>query len=94
MGDERAFSRRLRLWFGWRNLEHGSGEARVETFAVAEGKLEDAIVGGEDEDVARGVEDCGADLAVSKMLFNTGERFGVERVVDIAGDVVPDMAAV
>jgi len=32
----------------------------VQALAEAEGQLEDAIVRGEDEDVARGVEDGGA----------------------------------
>jgi len=66
----------------------------VETLAVTEGKLEDAIVRGEDEDVTGGVEDSGTDLAVRQMLFDVDAGLGVEGVVEIAGDVVPDMAAV
>jgi len=53
----------------------------VEAFAISEGKLEDAIVCGKDEDVARGVEDSRADLAVSQMLFDIGTGLGVERVI-------------
>jgi hypothetical protein len=66
----------------------------VEALAITDREFEDAVVCGEDEDVTRGVEDSGADLAVREMFFNVGAGLGVERVIEIAGDVVPDMAAV
>jgi hypothetical protein len=66
----------------------------VEALAVAEGKLEDAVIGGEDEDVARGVENGGADLAVFEVAFHVGASGFIKRVVEIAGNLVPDVAAV
>jgi len=66
----------------------------VQTFAVADWKLEDTIICCEDENVARGVEDRRADLAVRKMLFDIDACLRIQGVVEIAGDVVPDVAAV
>jgi hypothetical protein len=66
----------------------------VKTLAVAEWKLEDAVIGSEDEDIARGVEDGGADLAMLEVALHVGAYGFVERVVEIAGDLVPDVAAV
>jgi hypothetical protein len=66
----------------------------VETFAVAEWKLEDAVVGSEDEDVASGVEDGGADLTVLEVTLHIGACGFVESVIEIAGDLVPNVAAI
>src|ERR1700679_766131 len=65
----------------------------MEALAVTEGELVDAVVGGEDEDVARGVQDGRADLADLEMLLDGGQHFGVEGVVEIAGDLLPDVFA-
>jgi hypothetical protein len=66
----------------------------MKALAVAEGKLEDAIIGCKDEDIACGVEDCGADLAVFKMALDIGAGGSVEGIVEIAGDLVPDVTAI
>jgi hypothetical protein len=66
----------------------------VEALAVAEWKLEDAVIGGEDEDVACGIEDGGADFAVLEVALHVGACGFVEGIVQIAGDLVPDVAAV
>ena len=66
----------------------------MEALAVAKWQLEDAVVCGEDENVARGVEDGGADLAVLEMMLHVGACGFVEGVIQITGDLVPDVAAV
>jgi hypothetical protein len=66
----------------------------VEAFAITEGQLEDAIVSREDEDVSRGIEHCRADFAVFEVVLDVGARLDGKGVVQIAGDIVPDMAAV
>ena len=69
-------------------------EAGVQAFAVAYREFEGTVVAGEDQDVASGIEDGGADLAVGQVLFDVGTSQGVKGVVEIAGDIVPYMAAV
>jgi hypothetical protein len=69
-------------------------EAVVETRAVSDGELEDAFIGSEDEDVAGGIENSGADFAVLEVLLDHGAHFGGESVVEKAGDVIPDVFAV
>jgi hypothetical protein len=66
----------------------------VKSLAVAEWKLEDAVIGGKDEDVACGVEDSGADFAVLEMALHIGACGFIEGVIEIAGDLVPDVTAV
>jgi hypothetical protein len=65
----------------------------VEAFAVADGEFEGAIVGGEDEDVASGIEDGGTDLAVLEVQFDFAEEHRVELVIEIFRDVFPDLFA-
>jgi hypothetical protein len=70
-----------------------AGEAGVETIAEAGGKLEDAVVRGEDEDVSRGIEDGGTDLAVLEMPLDQFFGRWVQRIIQVVGDVVPDVFA-
>ena len=65
----------------------------METFAVAYRELEGAIVGGEDKDVAGGIEDGGADFAVLEMEFDFAEKQRIELVIEILGDVLPNRFA-
>jgi hypothetical protein len=48
----------------------------MESFAETDGELEDTIVCGEHKDVACGIENCRADLAVLQMPLNQFSRFG------------------
>ena len=66
----------------------------METLAIAEWELEDAIVRSEDEDVARGIEDGRANLAVGEVALDVCACGFVECVVQIAGDLVPDVTAI
>jgi len=65
----------------------------MKAIAEAEGQLEDAVVGGEDEDISRGVEDGRADLAVFEVVLHLFEGLGREGAIEVAGDVVPDVFA-
>jgi hypothetical protein len=66
----------------------------VQTFAIAHRQLEDALIGGEDKDVPRGVENGGANLAMLEMLLHELARFGREGVIEKFGDAIPDLFAV
>jgi len=68
-------------------------ETGVKALAEIEGQFEDTIVCHENDDVACGVDDGGADFAVSQMAFDIRTNLGIERVVDIFGDAVPNVAA-
>jgi len=65
--------------------------ACVQAFAIAHRQLEDALIGSQDEDVPRGIQDGGADLAVLEMLLHEFARFGREGVVEKFGDAIPDV---
>jgi hypothetical protein len=87
---------------GWRGLGFGGGgfraldyeaKAGVKAGAVAYGKLEGAIVGGEDEDVAGGIENGGARFAVLEVQFDFAEKQRIELVIEILGDVFPNVFA-
>ena len=69
------------------------GEARMETFAVAYGEFVGAVVGGQDKNVARGVENGGADLAGLEVLLDGGEQLGIELLIQVAGNVFPNVFA-
>ena len=66
----------------------------MQPLAESCGQLEDAIVGEQHDDVARGVEHRGADLAGFKMLVDLGAQVRVHLAVDVGGDVLPDVLAV
>ena len=69
-------------------------EAGVKALTEAGGEFEDAVVCHEDDDVARGIEDGGTDLAGLKMLIDFRAQFGVHLGIDVGGDVLPDVFAV
>jgi hypothetical protein len=54
--------------FSWRH--ELQIDARVKSFAEANRKFEDSIIGSQDDDIARGVQNGGADLAVIQMLLH------------------------
>ena len=68
-------------------------EAGVQAFGVANGEFEGAIVAGEDEDVAGGIEDGGADPAVPEVQLEFAEKQRVELVIEILGDMFPNIFA-
>jgi hypothetical protein len=65
----------------------------MQPLAVANRQFEDAVVRYEDKDIAGGIEDSRADFAMLEVFLHTVPRLRVERVIQIAGDVVPDMLA-
>ena len=66
----------------------------MQAFAIAHWQLEDALIGGENEDVPSGVEDGGANLAVLEMLLHELAHFGRQGVIEEFGDAIPDVFAV
>jgi len=66
----------------------------MESLAEAGGKLEDAVVGHEDDDIARGIQNCGADLAGFEMFVDLAAQSCVHIALDVSGDVLPDVFAV
>lgn len=66
----------------------------MQTLTEVERQFEHAIVGHKHDDVACGVKDRGADFASRQMALNLCAHLGVERVVNVLGNVVPDVAAV
>jgi hypothetical protein len=65
----------------------------VKAIAETDGELEDTIVSSKDKNVTRGIENCGAYLAVFEMPLNQFLCFGRQGIVEISGDVVPNMFA-
>ncbi len=56
----------------------------MKPFAETNGKFEDAIIGAQDDHIACGVQDGGADLAVIEVLLDRDPRFvGKRSVQDI-----------
>jgi hypothetical protein len=68
-------------------------EAGVEAFAVAYGELEGAIIGGEDDDVASGIENGGTRFAVLEMQLDFVEKQRIELMIEIFRDVFPNVFA-
>jgi hypothetical protein len=68
-------------------------EAGVQAFAVAYREFEGPVIGGEDEDVAGGIEDGGADFAVLEVQLDFTEKQRVELVIEILGDMFPNVFA-
>lgn len=74
-------------------LGDNCGEAGVEAFSVAYGEFVGAVIGSEDEDVASGIENGRAHFAAFEMLLDGGEQIGIELMIQILGDVFPDVFA-
>src|ERR1019366_5027072 len=67
---------------------------RMEPIAEARRQFKHPVIGHEDNHVSGGVEHGGADLAGLKMAINIGAHRWVDVVVDIGGDVLPNVIAV
>jgi hypothetical protein len=65
----------------------------VKAIAETDGELEDTIVRGKDKNITGGIENCRAYLAVFQMPLNQFSCFGRQGIVQVAGDVVPNMFA-
>src|SRR3984885_9311847 len=65
----------------------------METIAETDGKLEDTIVCSKNKDVACGIENCRTYLAVFQMPLHHFSHFGRQGIVQITGDVVPNVFA-
>jgi hypothetical protein len=68
-------------------------EAGVEAFAVAYGELEGAIIRGEDEDIAGGIENGGTGLAVLEVQLDVAQKQRIELMIEILRDVFPNVFA-
>src|SRR5215472_5758049 len=58
------------------------------------GEFEDTVVGNENDNVAGGIEHCRANLAGLKVAFDALAQFGVQLVVNVRRDVLPDVFAI
>jgi hypothetical protein len=65
----------------------------VEPVAEASRQLEDPIVRSQDEDVTSGIENGGTYLAMLKVPLHKFFGRRSQRIVQIAGDEVPDVLA-
>jgi len=50
------------------------------------------FIGGQNQNIARGIQDGGADFAVFQMLFDFEAQLGVDGAIDIFRNVTPDVA--
>jgi hypothetical protein len=55
----------------------------MQSFAETNRKFEDSIIGSQDDDIARGIQNGGADLAVIQMLLHGIPRCVRQRSVKI-----------
>jgi hypothetical protein len=58
-------------------------DARVQPFAEANRKFEGSIIGSQDDDIARRIQNGGADLAVIQVLLYRIARFVRQRSIQI-----------
>jgi hypothetical protein len=65
----------------------------MQPVAEAHRQLKHAIICSQHQNVARGIEDGRADLAVLQMLLDLLFRLRRQRIIQIIGDVVPNMFA-
>jgi hypothetical protein len=65
----------------------------MKAIAETDGELEHTIVRSKDKNVTSRIENCRAYFAVFQMLLNQFSCFGRQGIVQIAGDVVPNMFA-
>jgi|SRR5271170_2325054 len=79
---------RLRIFVPQHIVEMG-----MQALTEVEWQFENTIIGHENDDVACGVDDGGADFAVREMAFDICTNLSVEGVVNVFGDAVPDVAA-
>lgn len=66
----------------------------MQPFAETERQFKGALIRGQDQDVARRIENGRADFAVFQVLLHLFLYLFGKRVIQIAGDVVPDVLAI
>ena len=81
-----AFAIRIRADF--------PGQSRVKPIAEASGKLEHTLIGRQNQDIARGIENGRADLTIFQVPLHHFSGFRRKRIVEIIGDVVPNVLAI
>src|SRR5208337_219250 len=74
-------------------LVEGLLQAVVQALAIADGQFIGAIVGGENQHIARGIQNRGADFAVFQMLLDVGALFGRELFIEKFRDMFPNAFA-
>jgi hypothetical protein len=65
----------------------------MQAFVEANRHLKRAFISGEDDDVASGVQNCGADLAVIEVLLNVQPNVRRQSRIQIVADVTPNVFA-
>jgi hypothetical protein len=65
----------------------------MQPIAESGGKLENPIVRRENQNIARRIQNCGANFAVLQMLLHQFLCHEGQRIVEEFGDVVPDVLA-
>jgi hypothetical protein len=68
-------------------------ETSMEPLTVTDWEFKDAIIGSQNKDVASRVDDCRADLTVLQVSLHQTECFNIKRVIEIIGDIRPDVLA-
>ncbi len=92
MIESTPYGRHLR--FSRRHAHELQINAGVKSFPETNRKFEDSIIGSQDDDIARGVQNGGADIAVIQMLLHGIPRFVTQRSVQIFRNVVPNVLAI
>ena len=67
---------------------------RVQSLAETNRQLKNTIIGSQDDDVSRGIQNRRANFAVFEVLLNHCARFFRQCLIEIFGDVVPDVFAI
>ena len=65
----------------------------MQALAVTQREFESALARGQDQDVSSGVHDRRAEFAVVKMYLYVRQYLGIERSIQLAGDVFPNELA-
>src|SRR5262249_2713180 len=79
---------------GWLAALEFRRQPLVQALTVADRQLEGPVVGRQDQDVPRGIEDGRADLAVLAVPLDLRTKLGRHGVVDVVRDLRPHMLAV
>jgi hypothetical protein len=66
----------------------------MEALAETNRQLKHTIIGSQDDDVSRGIQNRRANFAVFEVLLNHCARFFRQCLIEIFGDVVPDVFAI
>jgi hypothetical protein len=68
-------------------------ETRMKPLAEPKWKLEDPLIRGKDQNIPRGIQDGRTNLAVLQVFLYLLEHVRREAMVQVAGDVLPNMFA-